>query len=315
MAEHQGVRAAGERIETILEELRTGGDPRALAAAEELVRVVVELYGAGLGRIMALIEDSGKAAPEVAARLAADPLVEGLLLVHDLHPVDVETRIQRALDAVRPYLGSHAGGVEYRGIDEAGVVHLKLEGSCHGCPSSTVTVRLAIERAVQEAAPETAGVEVEGQVEEPAPRFPERLDLRSAQAPPLLQIGRRPPDPAPATTAQVAGATPVDGDGWARLPDVPSTGDQPHAVLLDGVPVILCGVNGSVYAYRDHCPECGSSMSTGDLSGGVLRCPGCGRGYDVRLAGAGVTDPARHLEPLPLLRDGGGVRIALGVGR
>ena len=49
-------------------------------------------------------------------RLVADPLVESLLLLHGLHPLDVDTRIQRALDNVRPYLGSHAGGVEYLGV-------------------------------------------------------------------------------------------------------------------------------------------------------------------------------------------------------
>ena len=58
-----------------------------------------------------------KARPATAVRdrLLADPLVESLLLLHDLHPLDVDTRIQRALDRVRPYLGSHAGGVEYLG--------------------------------------------------------------------------------------------------------------------------------------------------------------------------------------------------------
>ncbi len=77
------------------------------------------------------------------AAVADDPQVEGLLLLHDLHPLDVDARIQRALDRVRPYLGSHAGGVEYLGVTD-GVARLRLEGSCHGCPSSTVTVQLAI---------------------------------------------------------------------------------------------------------------------------------------------------------------------------
>ena len=82
-------------------------------------------------------------------------------MLHGLHPLNVETRIARALDRVRPYLGSHGGDVKLLGVNE-GVVHLRLEGSCHGCPSSTVTMKLAIEKAIEEAAPEVVRIEVEG---------------------------------------------------------------------------------------------------------------------------------------------------------
>ena len=61
--------------------------------------------------------------------MVEDDLVAGLLLLHDLHPNDVATRIQGALDSVRPYLASHAGGIDYLGIDDDGVVHLSLQGS------------------------------------------------------------------------------------------------------------------------------------------------------------------------------------------
>src|SRR4029453_17038710 len=100
-----------------------------------------------------------------------DELVASLLVLHDLHPKDTQTRVTEALDQVRPYLGSHAGGVELLGVDSAGVVHLRLEGSCDGCPSSVQTVKLAIERAIEEAAPEVAGVEVENLTREGAPEL------------------------------------------------------------------------------------------------------------------------------------------------
>ncbi|MET0132838.1 MAG: NifU family protein, partial [Kibdelosporangium sp.] len=104
--------------------------------------------------------------PELMARLVADDLVESLLVLHDLHPVDVETRIQQALDEVRPYLGSHAGGVDFLGVSGDGIARLRLEGSCQGCPSSTVTAKMALETAIRGAAPELAGIEVEGVVAE-----------------------------------------------------------------------------------------------------------------------------------------------------
>ena len=168
MGGEQDARRAAERVETLLAQLHA--DPRAAELAEELVRCLVELYGAGLARIAELV------GPGTLGALADDPLVESLLLVHDLHPLDPDARVQRALDRVRPYLGSHAGGVRYLGIDGDGVVRLQLEGTCHGCPSSTVTVQQAIEQAVRDAVPEATGIDVEG-VAAPAP---------------LLQIGRPP---------------------------------------------------------------------------------------------------------------------------
>ncbi len=170
------VAQAGERIEELLASLRSRGGPAA-ETCEEIVRLLVGIYGDGLAAIMAALAQEGEPGRAITDRLTADPVVEGLLLLHGLHPLDVDARIQRALDQVRPYLGSHAGGVEYLGVSD-GVARLRLEGSCHGCPSSTVTVRLAIEGAVQDAAPEVTEVVVEGMTAPPGPK--------------LLQIGPRP---------------------------------------------------------------------------------------------------------------------------
>ena len=83
--------------------------------AEELVRQVTDLYGAGLERILEILDEPGKLDDATLAALAADDLVASLLLVHGLHPHDVETRVAAALDGVRPYLGSHGGDVELLG--------------------------------------------------------------------------------------------------------------------------------------------------------------------------------------------------------
>jgi len=105
--------------------------------------------------------------------------VESLLLVHDLHPLDIGARAQRAIDQVLPQFGSHAGQVTYLGIDDQGVIHLRMEAAAgHGCGSSPDAVRAALEEAVTGATPDAAGVDVDV-VEAPA-------EL------PLLQIGRRP---------------------------------------------------------------------------------------------------------------------------
>jgi Fe-S cluster biogenesis protein NfuA len=172
-------RAAAERVERLLEQLRAGPDPRTAVVAEELVRCLVQLYGAGLERIVAMV------GPERGQDLCGDALVESLLLVHDLHPLDADTRIRQALDRARPGLGSHTGDLDYLGIDGAGVAHVRLTGGGQGCRSSAGTARQAIETAIQDAAPEVTGVEVEV----------------ATPAPPLLRITRRPglgePSPRP----------------------------------------------------------------------------------------------------------------------
>lgn len=279
------IRPVGERVDELLDALRAGqGDPAAIA--DELVRLVVGLYGEGLARIVAVLTQQGQAGAAIMTALTDDPLVESLLLLHDLHPLDVDTRVQRALDQVRPYLGSHAGGVEYLGVTD-GVAKLRLEGSCHGCPSSTVTVRLAIEGAVMNAAPEVNKVVVEGMTKPPEPA--------------LLQIGRRP---------EPAGSAPA-GDGWVTLPNIGPPSSRPVIVSAAGTPILVCAVRGTLYAYRDACAVCGSSLADGTLDREQLSCPRCGTRFNVRLAGQGIGDTALRLDPLPLLADSLGVRIAL----
>jgi len=178
MAAGQGAQAAGERVEKLLAELRSHGGPQVAATAEELVGCLVELYGAGLAEIVRILGEDAEAGPRLLDALAADPLVESLLLVHDLHPLGIGTRVERALEAVMPKLGSHAGHAEFLGVDDQGVIRLRLERGGHGCNSTAAAYTTAIEQAGAEAAPEAAGVDIEV-VEVPA-------EL------PLLQIGRHP---------------------------------------------------------------------------------------------------------------------------
>jgi Fe-S cluster biogenesis protein NfuA len=177
-AARDGARATGERVEALLAELRTRAGPQAGDVAEELVGSLVELYGAGLTAIVAILGADPEAGPRLLDALAGDPLVESLLLVHDLHPLDADARINRALDRLRPQLGAHAGVIEYLGLDADGVAGVRLTASGHGCGSSSSTVRQEVENAVAEAAPEVAGVRVEEVVAPPEPA--------------LLQIMRRP---------------------------------------------------------------------------------------------------------------------------
>jgi Fe-S cluster biogenesis protein NfuA len=169
------VRATGDRIEELLEKLQVSADPRTLDVAEELLRMVTELYGEGLARVVQLVRSE---APELLPVLVDDELLASLMVVHDLHPDDLAARVEGALQSVRPFLGAHGGDVELLGLDgRIGAVHLRLLGSCDGCPSSAVTLRTAVEQAIADAAPEITTIDVE----EPS---------REVATP--VEIGRRP---------------------------------------------------------------------------------------------------------------------------
>ena len=269
-------RTAGERIQTLLDASSSGGAV-ARERAEQLVREVTDLYGAVLMRMMdvALAADLG-----LADRFAADDLVASLLLVHGLHPFDVERRVSDALDSVRPYLGSHGGDVSLLGVD-AGVVRLQFQGSCKSCPSSSVTLELAVEDAVRAAAPEISSIEV----------VAAEKDTSSGVIPAESLLAH------------------VHANGhrtaWQPVPELAQLADgEVGGFRVAGVTALVCRVGGGIYAYRDRCPSCLGTLAGAQLRGAVLRCPGCGGGFDAVHAGAGVGGDS-HLEPLPMLvRDG-----------
>jgi Fe-S cluster biogenesis protein NfuA len=159
MPEPRNLRQSGERIEQALGELQQSADTRTLNLAEEVLRLVAELYGAGLERVLEIVRER---APELVDALASDELVASLLLVQGLHPDSVEARVEQALESVRPFLGQHGGDVALLAIDdELGAVKLQLLGSCDGCPSSAATLRGAVEVAILEKAPEVTRIVVE----------------------------------------------------------------------------------------------------------------------------------------------------------
>jgi Fe-S cluster biogenesis protein NfuA/nitrite reductase/ring-hydroxylating ferredoxin subunit len=252
-----------ERVARV-EQLLEGVDER----GEELVQALVEMYGEGLRRILAKVDPS---------LLVEDELLSQLLLLHDLHPVPVEDRVREALESVRPYLESHGGDVDLVAID-GDVVRLRMSGTCDGCPSSTMTLKLAIEDAIQRMAPEVERVEAEG-----------------VSAPALLQL-------------EVSETLRGDWETVGGLPELRARSTLVKQVA--GMRLLFVALDDNLYAYRDGCPKCERS-----LDGGEVECPDCGLSFDVRRAGRCLEEPHRSLEPVPLLTDDAGiVKVALPAG-
>ena len=291
-------RTAGDRIQMLLDSCAAGGTA-AHERAQQLVREVVGLYGAGLERIIQIAGDPG-----LAERLATDDLVASLLLVHGLHPHDVHRRVNDALDSVRPYLGSHGGDVhliEVSNEPEGATVWLQFAGSCKSCPSSAVTLELAVEDAIRAAAPEVSSIELVAA----EPTAPAVIPAESL----LARI----------KTAVIPKADPSAAAAWHQVPDL--TDLSPGEVggfAVAGLPVLACRIDDQIYAYRDNCPVCERSLAGAALHraiGGpapVLRCPRCHAHFDVVHAGACIDrDSDCHLDPIPLLTRDGVLSIAV----
>jgi Fe-S cluster biogenesis protein NfuA/nitrite reductase/ring-hydroxylating ferredoxin subunit len=282
-------RTAGDRIQNLLDASSAGGTV-ARERAEQLVREVADLYGACVERMMAMsVADN----PDMADKFAADDLVASLLLVQGLHPHPVERRVEDALDSVRPYLGSHGGDVAL--VEVSGdVVRLQFAGSCKSCPSSAVTLELAVEDAVRAAAPEISEIEVV-----------------AAEAAPTAGV-----IPAESLLSRVH----KNGHGqseWLPVPDVADLAPgEVGGFMVAGSTVLACRVGDELFAYQDRCGNCGESLAgavlhrpMGSAIGeAVLRCPRCHAHFDIVHAGVSVDKnegEVVHLNPIPLLvRDG-----------
>ena len=267
-----------EHIQQLIEEIEKLPDPKAKKMMEECVQEILGFYGKGLEKILKIISDgNSSAAKDIYNDLIEDSFVNGLLLIHDLHPLDLKTRLYKALEKVKPYMDSHGGNIELISL-ENGVAKLKLAGNCKGCPSSSSTLELGIRQSIEEYCPDLLGLEVEGVTEMP--------------------------------NANKGGAK--QNRGWKVVNGI---GQLPNgkmiAVESDGIPLIVSRVNNQLYAYRNLCPACERPFTNGTLDENILACQ-LGHRFDVQHAGTCTDDNELHLEPFPLLEENGIAKLAVG---
>jgi Fe-S cluster biogenesis protein NfuA/nitrite reductase/ring-hydroxylating ferredoxin subunit len=271
------INAYGERLQKLLAEVEALPYPGARELIQDCMESVLGFYGAGLKRILQVVSEDGPEGRKVFRDLIRDDVVKGLLLVHDLHPLNLEARLLEALDKVRPYLKSHGGNVELISL-ENNVARLRLQGTCHSCASSSVTLELAIRHAIEQACPDLAHFEVEGVAQD-----------KSAAS----LVSRR----AVTDWTVVKSAHQLEEGAW--MP-----------VRIGDVRLVVCKVNDTLYAYRNRCPACNMPLDTGSFEGGFLSCA-LNHRYDVVHAGRCAEIPSAHLDPLPLLVQENVVKVAL----
>jgi Fe-S cluster biogenesis protein NfuA/nitrite reductase/ring-hydroxylating ferredoxin subunit len=263
----------GRRVQELMEEIDSLPDSPARDLIHECLTSLLAFYGIGLERILNTIKRSGFAGQKTYDELIHDRAISGLLLIHGLHPIDLATRLREALEKIRPYMQSHGGNVELLSL-ENDFARLRLQGACKTCPSSGVTLELAVRHAIEEACPDLAGFDVEG-----AP-VPDVVETHAA----------------PEWTA-VEEARHLQEGALIR-------------VVIRDTPLILCKAATRLYAYRDRCPACNLPLHLGTLEAGILACR-AGHRFSVQNAGLSPDDPHQYLEPIPLVLNDGAVQVAL----
>jgi Fe-S cluster biogenesis protein NfuA/nitrite reductase/ring-hydroxylating ferredoxin subunit len=305
-----------DRVQDLTAKVDELQDVRARTLAQELVSTVIAMYGDGLARIMAVIGDAREAGATILDELSQDGAVASLLLIHDLYPVSLEERVIEALDTVRPYMESHGGNVELAGLED-GVAKLVLQGSCNGCAASRATLELAIKQALDEHAPDLAGLEVQGVTE---PTIPigngAGTALPMAQEPPsssfeLPLVHSDPAHPGGDAALELPLAGPPRPPRWVSVAESarPVPGSL-RALEVDGIALLLADVSGSLLAYVNECASCGQQLGDGELQGGMLRCAECETDFDLPRAGRAAGGEPLQLKPVPLL-EAGGLRVAV----
>jgi Fe-S cluster biogenesis protein NfuA len=127
-----------------------------------LVRSVMELHGAGLKRMLDVLSSSGETGRQILRVIAEDELAGSLLLLHGIHPTDIEERVAKAIERLAATLRSQGAGLKLLGI-RAGIVRIRLEhaGRGSGCSSTPAALQGVVRECVYSAAPDVASIEFE----------------------------------------------------------------------------------------------------------------------------------------------------------
>jgi Fe-S cluster biogenesis protein NfuA/nitrite reductase/ring-hydroxylating ferredoxin subunit len=209
-------------------------------------------------------------------------LIDHGLLEEPVEGTALQQRVADALDRVRPYMHGHGGDVDLLEVRD-GIARLRLQGACHGCASSSLTLRMGVERILREAVPELAGIEVEGS----SPPKAVADGFISLDA-----IGKA-------------------GGGWRTVAQAEALSFGATHLVANGASLLLCAAFGRAYAVRDRCPVGGGSLRGARLEAFLLVCPCHGERFDLR-SGRSLTAPERSLELLPIVVEQGQVRVAVG---
>lgn len=149
-----------QQLEALIVDMEQGPESPARARARQIVRAVLDLHASALTRMIELIAGATAAGPVLIEQLARDPLVSGVLLLHGLHPDDLESRVRGAVDGLDALLRAQGARLARLAIAD-GTVRLRLERDPGRGGLSGGALRTRLEQAIIAAAPDAASVEID----------------------------------------------------------------------------------------------------------------------------------------------------------
>ncbi len=274
--------AFSEALEALFRKAEAHPDPAVRELALDLSEAVMHLHHDALLRIVTLLRNV-PGGGDVLEVLRGDLVAGTLLAEHGLleePAAALGARVVAALEKVRPYMHGHGGDVELLEVRD-GVARLRLQGACHGCGSSTLTLKMGVEQILKQEVPELVGIEVEGL---PQPKAGEAFISVDALA---------------------------RARGWQDMGSAEEFLFGTKHVTTNGTVVLFATAFGKIYAVRDRCPRGGGSLKDARLEAFLLVCPCHGERYDLR-SGRNITDPTLSLDHLPIVVEQGRARVAVG---
>jgi Fe-S cluster biogenesis protein NfuA len=170
VAEGNDFRQDVQRIGGLVQEIELIADPAVRATTKALVQSLMDLHGAALEKALEIVAAAGEPGMSIIDRLGRDSLVSSVLILYGLHPEDIESRVVKAVDSIRPQLRKQGCEVELIGMDD-GAIRLRVETGSHTCGSTAKTVQATLEGAMYDAAPDLSSLVIEGLEEKPASGF------------------------------------------------------------------------------------------------------------------------------------------------
>jgi Fe-S cluster biogenesis protein NfuA len=159
-----------QRIGGLVQEIDSIADPAVRAATKALVQSLMDLHGAALEKTLDIVADAGESGMSIIDRLGRDSLVSSVLILYGLHPEDIQSRVVKAVDRVRPQLRKQGCEVELLSVKD-GAIRLRVEAGSHTCGSTAKTLQATLEGAMYDAAPDLTYLTIEGFEEKPASGF------------------------------------------------------------------------------------------------------------------------------------------------
>jgi len=273
-----------QRLDSLVQTFEQHPIVKVREEAMEMLGLIDALHREGLQQLVELLQAQ---APVLLNQLLEDPAGSMLLTLYDLIPPGPREQVESTLESLGPYIASHGCSIEVLDV-KSGVVHLSVICPSNGIAGAKQKLTYDIEAVLREGFPGFRSIELHEPVDPP-------VLVDSGKFIPLQQI--RP------ITRPVF--TPV-----ALLESLPP--GTLRGIEAEGVRILLCNLDGEVYAYRNACPGSVLPLDVGQLKSYTLLCPWHNCVYDIR-TGKRLDGGTGRLQVIPVAIRDGMIQLALNV--